>query len=75
MIAELTNFKGFLEEQIFILRSTSEFFFIETGENHINDSQNGRGSNQAILRIKVLKAAAISALTFRMQMFEGDVCH
>jgi len=75
MVTELINFKGFLKEQVFILRSTSEFFFIEAGENHINDSQNGRGSHQAILRIKALKAAAVSALTFRMQMFEGDVCH
>jgi hypothetical protein len=57
MVAELINFKGFVEEQVFILTSTSGFF-IETGETHINDSQNGRGSNQAILRIKALKFAA-----------------
>ena len=68
------NFKEFLEGQVFILRPTS-LFFIETGENHINDSQNGRGSHQAILRIKALKAAAISALIRRMHRFEGDVCH
>jgi hypothetical protein len=75
MTAELINFKGFVEEQLFILRSTSEFFLIETGENHINDIQNGGGYNQAILRINTLKVAAISALKFRMQRFEGDVCH
>jgi hypothetical protein len=49
--------------------------FIETEENHINDSENGRGSNQAILRIKALKFAAISALKFYNANFEGDVSH